>query len=608
MVKLNLALAAGVLSLSSATASSSSSSSASSSSGHAQNVRGVAPSDAHRYVPYTTPATGQQRWKCLDGSKDIKWSAVNDDYCDCPDGSDEPGTSACPNASFYCHNNGHIPARIRSSRVNDGICDPECCDGSDETDGKVHCPDRCAKVGKEHRKRMAELENVRRAGAKIREKYIADGRKERESLESEVAKLEVEIEVAREREHRLKQALEAAESMDKAVIEAKLKTPLYATLTDHQSAMKALLDKNAKLKEELKTLTLLLDDLARGYNPNYQDMAVKGAVVAYKQWRGIDTSAAAAAAAKAEADEQGVEVDKDADINADNVKVRELFDDGDWSADKVHQLASASVLELMDGGLGGSGDPGAVSDADNGLLFRIHEYLPDPVVPYFEAMVDTLLDVLIKANVIKDVKRMRPKGAGGSGDGAEPDNVAEARRAHADAGNQLRRIEGDLSSYRNKLDHFGEKYGRQLEFRALENKCVQKDLGEYTYEYCFFGRIKQIPNKYGAQVTLGNFANWNPAGNATPDQDDYWRHQIYANGQRCWNGPVRSAIVDLVCDTTNALLDVFEAEKCIYSVKVSTPAVCFPPASASSSSGSGSGLGSDSAPGSTAPKTEHVEL
>ncbi|GAA0172751.1 hypothetical protein LIER_41393 [Lithospermum erythrorhizon] len=30
--------------------------------------------------------------KCKDGSKDFSKERLNDDFCDCPDGTDEPGT------------------------------------------------------------------------------------------------------------------------------------------------------------------------------------------------------------------------------------------------------------------------------------------------------------------------------------------------------------------------------------------------------------------------------------------------------------------------------------------------------------------------------------
>lgn len=61
---------------------------------------------------------------------------MNDDYCDCPDGSDEPGTSACANGKFWCKgSNSYIP----SSQVDDGICD--CCDGLDE---RLACTNDCS--------------------------------------------------------------------------------------------------------------------------------------------------------------------------------------------------------------------------------------------------------------------------------------------------------------------------------------------------------------------------------------------------------------------------------------------------------------------------------
>ena len=51
----------------------------------AASVRGVDPALSARYEP----AGG--KFACLDGSKAIPASQVNDGYCDCVDGTDEPG-------------------------------------------------------------------------------------------------------------------------------------------------------------------------------------------------------------------------------------------------------------------------------------------------------------------------------------------------------------------------------------------------------------------------------------------------------------------------------------------------------------------------------------
>lgn len=66
-------------------------------------------------------------FRCILSGEQIPFSQVNDDYCDCADGTDEPGTSACPNGQFYCNGERRF---LSSHHVNDGICD--CCDGSDE--------------------------------------------------------------------------------------------------------------------------------------------------------------------------------------------------------------------------------------------------------------------------------------------------------------------------------------------------------------------------------------------------------------------------------------------------------------------------------------------
>jgi len=73
------------------------------------SIRGVSQSRQSFYVPI---GNSKNEFGCLDGSGMIPFNQVNDDFCDCSDGSDEPGTSACSNGLFHCPNAGFKPENI----------------------------------------------------------------------------------------------------------------------------------------------------------------------------------------------------------------------------------------------------------------------------------------------------------------------------------------------------------------------------------------------------------------------------------------------------------------------------------------------------------------
>ncbi|GBG61336.1 hypothetical protein CBR_g20370 [Chara braunii] len=125
-------------------------------------------------------------------------------------------TSACPDGVFFCRNKGHTPKNISSTFVNDGICD--CCDGSDEWDGRATCGNDCKDLGLESRNQLAQEVTRQKEGLNLRRKYVEKGQQliqgwkaERNKLAEE--KKTVERNVTRLRE--LKEAVEKAESEEK---------------------------------------------------------------------------------------------------------------------------------------------------------------------------------------------------------------------------------------------------------------------------------------------------------------------------------------------------------------------------------------------------------
>lgn len=126
-----------------------------------------------------------ESFKCLDRSAKGKLGtrAVNDGYCDCADGSDEPGTPACPMGRFFCKNADHRGSFISSSLVDDGICD--CCDGSDEEGTSVSCQDTCAAEAAKEKELALVTQKHEEIGERARAQMAAAAQEIKKQLESQ---------------------------------------------------------------------------------------------------------------------------------------------------------------------------------------------------------------------------------------------------------------------------------------------------------------------------------------------------------------------------------------------------------------------------------------
>lgn len=497
--------------------------------------RGVSISRAPLYAP-------GKDFTCFDGSLTIPFDSVNDDYCDCNDGSDEPGTSACLNGMFHCTNAGHKPLNIPSSRVNDGICD--CCDASDEY-GKnpQKCVNNCGEMGREARLEALRKAELLKAGSQLRSEIIQKGSVMKQEMEEKIQELEKnkqEAELLKEEKQRIKDEAEALENealkQYREVEEAERKVKEGEEATDNAEEAEEMFnkfdsDKNGILSiAEIQTRSTfdkdrngeVSDEEARFFLAEQDEIAletfVERAWPLVKPYLMIEGGIF-----KPPAGQEHV----DADLQ-----------------EHEHQREERDIEEQEDGSgqhegfADGEGEEDAEEDEvpEKDIVDEVASEDDHPEPPQYDNETQNLVNT-----------------------------ATEARGKFAEADRVVRDIENEIHKIKESLD---KDYGPQEEFATLAGTCLEYTDREYLYKLCPFDRASQQPKNGGSETRLGNWGEW------VGEAPHRYSAMLYSQGTACWNGPNRSARINIHCGLETSINSVSEPNRCEYVFEMHTPAAC----------------------------------
>ncbi|KAJ0979125.1 hypothetical protein J5N97_014599 [Dioscorea zingiberensis] len=558
---------------------------------------GIAPQDKGYYESSVI--------QCKDGSKKFTKEKLNDEFCDCPDGTDEPGTSACPEGKFYCRNEGHIPLTIFSSRVNDGICD--CCDGSDEYQSGIKCPNTCWKAGKAAQENLKKRIATYLEGVKIRKKDVEKATNAFAKDEADLAKLKAEEESLRglvqklkenkeridlaeeeerkrkEKEKRLREEGEKANEQEIAPEETLhgIDAPHELSASpekdylghSHDTSVESEMNHNAgaKLSESHKGEQHVDDppfkteasaeteskeaspehvtDQAQGDSFDTEKLSKEelGRLVA-SRWTGEN------AEQKMDVDTTAKEEHNDdsnpGTSNSANVKGS---DDGYTSGADIDRKYDGDDdddgFDDDDDDDGFEDDRGDTSESfnpdDDGERTEFSDFNGSSTSSWLEKLQQTIQNVLQAFNFFKT-----------------PVDVSEGarlRKEYDDLSSKLSKLRSRISSLTDKLKH---DFGKEKEFYSFYGQCFESKQNKYVYKVCPFKQATQVEGH--STTRLGNWDKF----------EDSYTIMHFSSGDKCWNGPHRSLKVRLHCGLKNELTDIDEPSRCEYIATLSTPAVC----------------------------------
>ncbi|XP_076908381.1 glucosidase 2 subunit beta-like [Bidens hawaiensis] len=554
------------------------------------DLLGVEPQDEKYYKGLWTSGTV----KCRDGSGTFTKAQLNDDFCDCFDGTDEPGTSACPTGKFYCRNAGHKALTIFSSRINDGICD--CCDGSDEYDGKTRCNNTCWEAGKAARDKLMEKIALFREGVTIRKHEVEQAKISAAKDEAELSKLKNEekflkgiVQQLKEHKERIDKAVEK-ERIQKEKEEKQKKEAEETESKENKGEAKIDVEEQETVKNNHGEAAIL-DDSPSGQNSK-EDPAELAAEVVQNADASLDngekhdpkdaeaSEVVHGTEPNTELGSKGEDSTKDIDSLSREDLGREIG--SRWTGKKIDQHdhdakdakndyeTSVSVHDEENNGYDTETDYHQHYDDDDDTEARMdvagdeahddssfsYKYDPDDDMDmldvetesspsWFEKIQRTVRNVLVTVNPFQT-----------------PVNISEAenvQKEYDEANTKLSKLKSRISRLTKKL---GNDFGPEKEFYSLFGQCFESKQNKYVYKVCPF---KQATQEEGYSTTrLGKWEKFEESYNV----------MLFSNGDNCWNGPDRSLKVRLRCGLKVEVADIDEPSRCEYTATLTTPALC----------------------------------